>query len=84
MKFWVIINKKIKESNNMLETVKHLPFFDRYNNNDLEELLNIVLKNHNINEEIIEIIKTKNPLKLNGVYLKENIKISVILKNKNH
>lgn len=80
MKFWVIINKKIKESNNMLETVKHLPFFDRYDNNDLEELLNIVLKNHNINEEIIEIIKTKNPLKLNGVFLKENIKISVVLK----
>lgn len=80
MKFWVIINKKIKESNNMIETIKHLPYFDKYEINDLEELVNIVNKNHTIDDEVIKIIKTQNPLKLNGVYVKDNIKISVVLK----
>ena len=80
MKFWVIINKKIKESNNMIETIKHLPYFDKYEINDLEELVNIVNKNHTIDDEVIKIIKTQNPLKLNGVYVKDNIRISVVLK----
>ena len=80
MKFWVIINKRIKESNNMIETIKHLPYFDKYEINDLEELVNIVNKNHTIDDEVIKIIKTQNPLKLNGVCIKDNIKIYVVLK----
>ena len=64
----------------MIETIKHLPYFDKYEINDLEELVNIVNKNHTIDDEVIKIIKTQNPLKLNGVCIKDNIKIYVVLK----